>query len=366
MWKASNSHRAARLIAACCALFACVVMSTNARAEIDQPTLVWMQSVMGNWEAVCRRHLRIPVQPAPWVIFYDQTQAWHLNPERQLLPTHEPSTASLKFAGQTYPLLRVANSKLLWVPGRAELVLKKPTAVAMPYADGQKSFCIIPLPALFHTLAADDQAAELDELFLGLAMHELTHTRQLGFIMKHLNRLQDAVRGKLPTSIDDDLIENTFGQNEDYKRLYMAEQRYLFDAIRAFLADDLAACRQAVAQALAVSQQRKRRFFVGDKRLYSEFEDIFLALEGVAMWTHYQMALDRAPAGQDWLTTLGPISARTDSWSQAEGGGLFMLIDRLVPGWQARFLAPNPPSPFTVLREALAKRPSKNTANNSH
>ena len=118
MWKASNSHCASRLIAVCCALFACIGMSTNARTELDQPTLAWMQSVMGNWEAVCRRHLRIPVQPVPWIIFYDQNHAWHLNPEKELLPTQEKSTASLKFAGQSYPLwhLTHSNSAPLWVP----------------------------------------------------------------------------------------------------------------------------------------------------------------------------------------------------------------------------------------------------------
>ena len=59
---------------------------------------------------------------------------------------------------------------------------------------------------------------------------------------------------------------------------------------------------------------------------------------------------ERAPSGEEWLKTLITLSERHDAWSQEQGLRLFLLIDRLVPGWQARFLAPDFPSPFTVLR----------------
>jgi hypothetical protein len=75
------------------------------------------------------------------------------------------------------------------------------------------------------------------------------------------------------------------------------------------------------------------------------------------MWAQYRTARQRAPAAEDWLQTLAVLSARSDSWSQKEGLGLFLLIDRLVPGWQRRFFAADFPSPFSVLREALDRRP---------
>ena len=125
---------------------------------------------------------------------------------------------------------------------------------------------------------------------------------------------------------------------------------------KAILARDLDDCRQAVGEALLVSQRRKDRFFVGDKEGYSSLEDIFLAMEGLAMWVQYRTARERAPSGEEWLKTLITLSERHDAWSQEQGLGLFLLIDRLVPGWQARFLAPDFPSPFTVLREAVGRR----------
>jgi len=47
-------------------------------------------------------------------------------------------------------------------------------------------------------------------------------------------------------------------------------------------------------------------------------------------------------------------------WSQEEGGGLFFVIDRLVPDWQARYFGSEMPSPFDVLRAAVGKPDSEN------
>jgi hypothetical protein len=64
----------------------------------------------------------------------------------------------------------------------------------------------------------------------------------------------------------------------------------------------------------------------------------------------------RKPTGEDWLTTFVTLSERADAWSQQDGLALLVLIERLAPGWHARFLAPDFPSPFTVLREAVRRR----------
>lgn len=348
---------ASRVTTVCCLLLACVVPAAAtdaAQRTLDQPTLVWIQSVLNNWEAVCRRELRIAAEPLPWIIFYDEHSAWHLQSEKRWLPPHEVSPHSLRFMGDTYPLIRVAHQGgRLWVPDRGPLPVDvaKPQVAAMPYDDERKSFFVAPLPGLFHKLAGPDQARNLDDLFLGTAAHELTHTRHYAYAMPQITRLR--LRYKLPESFDDNIIQQEFGVNDEYKAVYDAERKLL---TRAILARDLDDCRQAVGEALLVSQKRKDRFFVGDKQGYSSLEDIFLAMEGLAMWVQYRTARERAPSGEEWLKTLITLSERTDAWSQEHGLGLFLLMDRLVPGWQARFLAPDFPSPFTVLREAIARR----------
>ena len=346
-----------------CLLIACLTKTPEVQAaepELDQQTLAWIQDVLDNWERACRRDLHVSAEPLPWIIFYDDIQAWHLKPDERLLPPHKVSSVSLRFTGRTYTLIQVAHQgDRLWAPGREaiRIDLAKPRAAAMPYGNDQKSFFIAPLPALYHRLASADQASNLDELFLGIAAHELTHTRHLVYGVQQIKRLR--ARYKLPESLDDNIIEQEFGANDEYKRLYGEERKLMTSAI---MAGDLDDCRRKVEQVLSSSQRRKERFFVGDKKGYSDLEDIFLAMEGMAMWVQYRTARKRAPAGEDWLKTLVTLSERTDAWSQEEGLGLFLLIDRLVPGWQKRFLAPDFPSPFAVLREAIGKRAARNSA----
>jgi hypothetical protein len=344
----------------CCIVLVCVVLAPAtdaAQQKLDQPTLGWMQAVLDNWEAVCRRDLRIPAEPLPWIIFYDEDRAWHLQPDTRLLPPHEASTHSLRFTGKAYPLVPVAHQNgKIWLPDREPLPVDvaKPLVTAMPYGNERSSFFIATLPDLFHKLAGRDQARHLDELFLGLAAHELTHTRHFVYAMAQIRRLR--LRYKLPEHLDDNMIQQEFGARDEYKRLYDEESELLTKAI---LASDLDDVRRAAAQALLVSQKRKERFFVGGKDGYSDLEDIFLAMEGLAMWVQYRSARERAPSGEDWLKTFITLSERHDAWSQAEGLALLVLIERLEPGWHARFLAPDFPSPFAVLREAVRKRASK-------
>ena len=77
---------------------------------------------------------------------------------------------------------------------------------------------------------------------------------------------------------------------------------------KAILASDLDDVRRAAGQALLVSQKRKERFLVGGKDGYPIFEDIFLAMEGLAMWVQYRTARERAPSGEEWLKTFITLS----------------------------------------------------------
>jgi hypothetical protein len=332
--------------------------SEAAVQELDQSSAAWMQAVLHNWERACRSDLHVPVEPLPWIIFYDDKQAWHLGPDERLLPPHTPSPVTLKFAGRTVPLTVVAHRDgRVWAPGGSPMEIGKVPAVTVPYDDDRSFFFIAPVPGLFHRLAGPEHAADLDEFFLGVTAHELTHTRQVVYAAARVRRLR--TRYSLPKNLDDNVIEREFGPNADYKGLYEKERAALSSAI---LTADPVECRRKVAEALESARVRKQRFFAGDKAGYSELEDVFLVLEGMAMWVQYQTARDRAPAGEDWQKTLALLSERSVAWSQVEGLGLFLLIDRLVPDWQKRFLKPDFPSPFTVLREAVATQAPRGPA----
>jgi len=316
--------------------------------EIDRQMLAWMQSVLDHWETTCSRHLQVSAEPLPWIIFYDENRGMHLNPEKRLLPSQSRVSSFLTFSGRVYPLIELRHRGSLWIPDGQALPVTS-NAFTMLYAGDQKPFVTMPLPAFYRKHSGGGTAPVLDELLLGLSQHELAHTRQVVYAAKRIKHLR--TRYKLPDDIDDDIIENTFGKNREYVRMHEEERRHLSRAVFAY---DLSLCREALAEALSASQRRRERFFSGTSRFYADLEDIFLSMEGRGMWVHYQLARDGASQDEPWHQTLFRVlQTAGDSWSENHGLKLFVLMDRLVPGWQRRFLARDFAQPSEVLAEAL-------------
>src|SRR6185436_5284884 len=69
----------------------------------------------------------------------------------------------------------------------------------------------------------------VDEFFLGVTIHELTHTRHLPLLIARLQSV--AVRNSLAKlSLDDDIIQNTFGGDADVRAAFEAERDVFFEA----------------------------------------------------------------------------------------------------------------------------------------
>ena len=327
------------------------LQSRTGRNEPDERTRAWIQTSLDVWETICRRYLRIGLEPLPWMIFYDETQAWHLAADQTLLPPHEQPATSLLFNGRQQTLLRVPHDNTeLWVPSGVLPIGsgKAPHAFAMPYDKGTKSFFVLPLPSVVRSLGGD-RYQNPEALLLGLAGHELAHTRQLVDVMRRIRTLRQ--KHDVPMGVDDNFIQKSYSADQEYARLFALEGNSFF---RAVMEDsDRQASRRLLLEALSFEELRRTRFFTGPRAVHAELDDIFLVMEGVGEWVRFQLKRQQAPPASPWRATLNEMMVESDSWSQQEGLVLFLLIDRLVPNWQSRFLSPNFPSPFAVLREAL-------------
>jgi hypothetical protein len=326
-------------------LFFCFSTLTLALSGQD---LASMQKVADDWEYTCKNELRIDPGTLSWIIFYDSTRAWHINPEVSLLPAHRKLTTSISFSGVDYPLYQVEHKDKLWIPEQDPIDVKTRAVAAMPVSGNTKSFFIAPVTAYFRTLAPTDQSPFLDLLLSGLNMHELTHTRQLPFTIKQMLTVQK--ESKLPESIDDNSIQKTFENNEHYKALFFKEKTHLWNAV---MANNLDSCKHELKTALRLVRERQHKFFDKQNEGYKKLDDIFLALEGSAMWAQYKATLRYAPRGQSPEQTLYFLMQHCDSWSQEEGLALFLIIDKLIPGWQKHFFDKELPSPIAIIEKYI-------------
>jgi hypothetical protein len=87
-------------------------------------------------------------------------------------------------------------------------------------------------------------------------------------------------------------------------------------------------------------KQRQDRWFNGPDEKWRGIDDVFLTMEGLGQWVAYWWFT--SPQGMK----LDPAVARKEVrrggkyWTQDEGLALFLVIDRLVPGWQLRTFGP--------------------------
>lgn len=325
------------------------VGAENHLAKFGNADILWMQKVLDNWHYVCLNELDIEVKTLPWIIFYDSSFAWHLNADENMLPPYENTLHSVGFAGTNYQLVRLAHTKSIWVPDRETIPLASAPTTTIPYAQNKKAFFMAPLPSLFHKFATPDQALYLDFLFLGIAIHELTHTRQLPFVLPQLLMLDKTDNRK---SLDDNTVENEFSKSERYRKLYFEENSHLWNAVFTVNEDS---CIAEIERAFKLIEIRKREFFSGDNQGLGQADEIFLSLEGSAMWAQYRIMLKHTPNPNEqalisWLVQQGP------AWSQERGLVLFLLIERFSPDWKYRFFDKDLPPATDHLRDALAIR----------
>jgi len=309
-----------------------------------------MQKTADDWEYTCKNELHIEPGTLPWIIFYDSVTAWHINPEVAQLPAHKKLKSSVRFMGIDYPLFQVSHKGKLWIPERDPMDVKTYSVAAMPVSDNKKAYFISTVPSFFHTLAPPDQKVFLDLILKGMNMHELTHTRQLPFVISQI--LEAQKKYNMPENIDDNSIQRIFENNEAYKAFFSKEKAHLW---KAAMTKNLDSCKRELKIALELAAGRQRTFFVEENEGYKKLDDIFLALEGSAMWAQYKTTRKYAPQGQSPEQTLHFLFQHLNSWSQEEGLALFLIIDKLVPGWQAQFFSAELPSPFELLRKSLVK-----------
>lgn len=306
----------------------------------------WMQHVLDNWSEVCMNELHIERKSLPWIIFYDSTYAWHLNADEKIMPPFERTSQSVTFAGTSYGMIRIAHANSLWVPDRESIPLASRIVTTIPYAQNKKALFLAPLPSLFHKFAPADQAPFLDFLFLGMNIHELTHTRQLPFVLPQLVEID---RTDHRESLDDNTVEHEFSKDQTFTNLYFAENRHLWNAAFATQQDS---CLAEAERAWKLMEIRQRQFFTGANESLKKADEIFLSLEGSAMWAQYRIMLKNTPHPNE-RELLAWIVQQAPAWSQERGLVMFLLIDRFSKDWKDRFFEKPLPGATTYLREVL-------------
>lgn len=322
-------------------------MASVLPCEFSDADTRWIQSGLDGWAQVSRDFLHIEPTPLPWILLFDTSCVWHLAPDPTFLANATPVTTALYFAGGRVDVRAHPHAGTFVLPSGVELAASRAMATASPYRNGTSAFVVLAMPDVWRLEASYREGSPMDEFLQEMLIYEMTQARQIGVVLRRLEEL--ARTSALPSDVDSDVVQRQLGSVPGFRKAFETE-RDLF--LRA--AGETNACTRQNLTVAALSMVRRRhaRYFSGSNQVYAELEALFLADQGRARWAAYKFATARA-----WSTSNGDLFqfVRGNSWSQEEGFALFLLLDALVPGWQAQIFSPAPASPFRLLEEGVER-----------
>ena len=305
--------------------------ATGARQEADcrmaEADESWLRDALRNWPRAERELIRLGNRPLPPIVIFDARCAYGLE-----AGTEEPHRwSAAPHGGQ----IRLPNGTTI-----------PPAPNAFNAAGQRGSFLVMSLPSIWAAAGAPTEIS-LGAMLEGILFHELSHSLQ-STLTPSVSFIALQARYGLPESVNDDSVQERFAGNTEYRDHYAAERDLLY---RSAAAASDAEARAAACEALARLRERRRRYFAGAEAVWERIDEVSLTTEGFGQWVSYA-----------WLTRgrgLAPAALlprmRGGYWSQDEGLALFLVVDRLVPGWQRRLLAPEPETAKPLLERACGR-----------
>lgn len=279
----------------------------------------WITRWFEAWELTSREILKLPDAPPPNVIFYDSACVY--------------TTCGVTVAGppgDDGPTLR--GTKLPWRVAAHDDSLTLPDSSRVPvqlmsFANFDRRtgpFFVMAAPRYW---AQKARTTEPDGP-TGVFLHEFAHTRQIEGVRHIIGPIDSTWAYK--DELDDDAVQKNFGSDSLYVAAYMAERDLLY---RAAAAPSQAEARALTKEALAMIRSRHARWFTGDRSVFAILDDTFLSMEGAGQWCAVAWLAHPRGGGLDRDAAVAKMLGRRRFWAQDEGLAVFLVVDRLLPGW---------------------------------
>jgi hypothetical protein len=283
---------------------------------------VWLEGTIKAWKKVRSDSLKLPPAKLPWLVFFDEKCVFNVNPDAKFFKSSAGVNAQL--SGEKVVIYSSQHNGKVTLPD-TQVIPAQLISFAANYDNDKSSFFVAALPSIW--AKAEHLRAEKDPstLVRAVYVHELTHTYHRNFFAR-LSAIEKELKDI--DNFDDDIIQNTFGKDEIFRKAYLDEI-----AMANAVAEEANIGKKRVAAKglLAAIKKRRSDFYTGQNKKFEEVEDIFLTMEGVANWAGYRAAIGD---GLDARTASKLIRRSGKNWSQEEGILLFMIIDSLLPNWQ--------------------------------
>ena len=111
-------------------------------------TRAWMQRALDGWEVARDEVLRFEARPLPWMIFFDESCAWHVEPDQGHPAGGMAIRAPLSFGSGTVRVVAEAHGGNVLLPDGSRRPAV-PMAFTSAYSGPRGAFFVVALPVLW-------------------------------------------------------------------------------------------------------------------------------------------------------------------------------------------------------------------------
>ena len=294
----------------------------------------WTAQALESWSRLDRGRLRIARPITPTIALFDQACVYRLTPDRR---------GDFSAGGRRFRSSAEAHAGQVAIPDGSTVPAQR-LAFATPTSDGGMFF-IMALPPLWRADTAESRDPRL--LSMVVFMHEFTHTQQADGLGARIDRLLSL---GLPQDANDDIVQDRFGDRPGYRETWEAETELFYDAAASMNGQQM---RTGLQEGLERLRARQARWFTGDEAFYAEADDVFLTLEGTGNWSAWAWLTDPRGGNLSREDAIAFVRGGSGHWSQDEGLGLMLTIDRLSPDWPAHAFGPGALTVTQLAQRAL-------------
>jgi len=295
----------------------------------------WIEQALRNWRVSERAILKLKPAPPPTIVAIDAscTHVGKAGPK-----------ATIRWTSAAHP------AGVVTLPDGKTVPIGPISFAAPDNGAAHSGFFAMSMPSVWRASGVTSEIG-LERLMDGVLLHELMHTRQFYFANPALVEL--AEKYHFGDDMSDDSLQDKFKSDPAYVAAYQAETDLLYSAADA---PSDAQARRLAATALATMRARRARWFVGGNAQWAPLDDIFLTMEGLGQWLAYAWFVSPRGLSLNHQAAIAAVRRKRQRWTQDEGLGLFLVIDRLAPRWQRLAFAAHPALAEALLAEAADPR----------
>jgi len=283
------------------------------------PALMKAEKWFSAWELVSKKIYGIKtLQPVEFV-FFDSTHVYSTS--KVSIPNGE-LVEGPKMFGDTLPWKKAMHHGELTLPDNQVIPIGL-MSFASPL-DSTRAFFVMPLPDYWEATGVSSKELGLENLMIGVFLHEFSHTQQMRNFGKQLSFYEQ--NNSFEVDFSDDIIQYIFEDTTTYRARFLVETRQFYLASQA---KNKAILKKLAAEGLNMYKSRQKDYFYGEYENLQEIDDFFLTMEGIGQYSMYAWFVHPQGGGLSKEMALAGVRRGRKWWSQEEGLALFLILDRL-------------------------------------